>query len=99
MRTLVRLFKSLATPDYVQMVQCLIFLEEPQPVADILQKLSKGNSQESLMANQIAFDMYESASQQFLARVLSAIPEATKVATPAPEKEATERLRVLKLRK
>ena len=91
MRTLVRLFKSLATPDYVQMVQCLIFLEEPQPVADILQKLSKGNSQESLMANQIAFDMYESASQQFLARVLSAIPGATKVATPAPEKEAAEK--------
>jgi hypothetical protein len=34
------------------------------------EKLSKGTEAEALMAYQIAFDMYESATQQFLARVL-----------------------------
>jgi hypothetical protein len=34
------------------------------------EKLSKGTKAEALMAYQIAFDMYESATQQFLARVL-----------------------------
>jgi len=36
----------------------------------ITEKLSKGTEAEALMAYQIAFDMYESATQQFLSRVL-----------------------------
>jgi len=73
LQTLVRLYRGLTTPDYVQMCQCLIFLEEPLSVADILQKLSSGSDKDALMAYQIAFDMYESATQQFLSRVLAAI--------------------------
>lgn len=73
LRTLVKLYRGLQTPDYVQMCQCLIFLDQPLPVADVLEKLSKGSEADALMAYQIAFDMYESATQQFLARVLGAI--------------------------
>merc|ERR1719474_2512679 len=73
LKTLVRLYRGLQTPDYVQMCQCLIFLEEPLEVANILEKLSRGSSADAMMAYQIAFDMYESATQQFLSRVLSAI--------------------------
>ena len=36
LRTLVKLYRGLTTPDYVQMCQCLIFLDEPMAVADIL---------------------------------------------------------------
>jgi 26S proteasome regulatory subunit N2 len=57
----------------LQMCQCLIFLKEPLAVADILEMLSAGSSTDALMAYQIAFDMYESATQQFLSRVLAAI--------------------------
>jgi 26S proteasome regulatory subunit N2 len=42
-------------------------------VADILEKLCAGPSSDALMAYQIAFDLYESATQQFLSRVLAAI--------------------------
>ena len=73
LRTLVRLYRALSTPDYVQMCQCLIFLDEPSSVADVLEKLSAGSPADALMAYQIAFDMYESATQQFLSRVLAAI--------------------------
>lgn len=74
LRALVKLYKNLATPDYVNMCQCLIFLDDAQSVADVLIRLIKGGGQEStLMAYQIAFDLYESATQQFLARVLQAL--------------------------
>jgi 26S proteasome regulatory subunit N2 len=73
LKTLVRLYRGLTTPDYVQMSQCLIFLEEPLAVADVLEKLSAGSPSDALMAYQIAFDLYESATQQFLSRVLAAI--------------------------
>jgi len=85
LETLVKLYKELKTPDYVQMCQCLIFLDQPMPVSDILEKLSKGAPRDALMAYQIAFDMYESATQQFLSRVLAAI----KKASPVPQASAT----------
>jgi len=88
LRHLVKLYKGLTTPDYVQMCQCLIFLDEPLAVADVLEKLSNGSNAEALMAFQIAFDMYESATQQFLSRVLAAVRRTAPV--PPPEKKEKE---------
>ena len=51
------------------------------------EKLSKGSSGDALMAYQIAFDMYESATQQFLSRVLAAI----KKTAPVPQGQKTWR--------
>ena len=51
----------------------------------MLEKLSKGAPRDALMAYQIAFDMYESATQQFLSRVLAAI----KKTAPVPQASAT----------
>lgn len=41
LRSLVGLYRNLATPDYVNMCQCLIFLDDPLAVAEVLEKLSK----------------------------------------------------------
>lgn len=73
LRCLVGLYKNLNTPDYVNMCQCLIFLDDALAVAELLDRLSKGSTDCSLMAYQIAFDLYESATQQFLGRVLQAL--------------------------
>jgi len=87
------------SPDFVQMVQCLIFLDDPNEVAGILETLSQGNEDEVLMSYQIAFDLYESATQQFLNNVLQAlkktapIPAAVAAAeakTPAASGEGTD---------
>jgi 26S proteasome regulatory subunit N2 len=87
---LVKLYKGLKTPDYVQMCQCLIFLDEPMSVADVLEKLSKGSPDDALMAYQIAFDLYESATQQFLSRVLATIKKTAPALPSVPEPAATE---------
>lgn len=73
LRALVRLYRNLTTPDYVNMCQCLIFLDDAQSVADVLLRLLEGSGDSTLMAYQIAFDLYESATQQFLTRVLQAL--------------------------
>ncbi|XP_078038737.1 26S proteasome non-ATPase regulatory subunit 1-like [Augochlora pura] len=73
LRCLVSLYRNLGTPDYVNMCQCLIFLDDPLAVAELLNKLSKGSEDWVLMAYQIAFDLYESATQQFLGCVLQAL--------------------------
>lgn len=80
LRCLVSLYRNLGTPDYVNMCQCLIFLDDPLAVAQLLDRLSKGSQDCVLMAYQIAFDLYESATQQFLGRVLQAL----KATAPIP---------------
>lgn len=76
---LVDLYRDLETPDYVNMVQCLIFLEQPLIVAELLNKLTKGGDSQVLMAFQIAFDLYESATQEFLGQVMQALKETAPV--------------------
>lgn len=86
LRSLVGLYRGLATPDYVNMCQCLIFLEDPLSVAEILDKLVVGNEESEMMAYQIAFDLYESATQQFLERVLVALRSTAPIPSLLKEK-------------
>ena len=53
LRCLVDLYMGLERPDYVQMCQCLIFLDDPLAVANVLENLSQGSDDESLMACQV----------------------------------------------
>ncbi|CAL1544748.1 unnamed protein product [Lymnaea stagnalis] len=80
LRVLTSLYMGLGTPDYINVCQCYIFLDDAQAVADILVQLTKGNEDSVLMAYQIGFDLYESATQQFLQRVQAAL----RVSAPAP---------------
>ncbi|XP_077440261.1 26S proteasome non-ATPase regulatory subunit 1 isoform X1 [Vanacampus margaritifer] len=79
LRVLVKLYMNLERPDFINVCQCLIFLDDPQAVSDILEKLVKEDN--LLMAYQICFDLYESASQQFLSSV---IQNLRTVGTPIP---------------
>lgn len=84
LRCLVTLYRSLATPDYVNMCQCLIFLEDPLAVAEILDKLTIDGELNILMGYQIAFDLYESATQQFLSQVLQALRSTAPIPAALP---------------
>ncbi|CAH1133512.1 unnamed protein product [Ceutorhynchus assimilis] len=95
LRSLVGLYRGLTTADYVNMCQCLIFLEDPLSVAEILDKLVQGQEESQLMAYQIAFDLYESATQQFLENVMVAlrqtapIPSLLLAKQPKPTEETS----------
>uniref|UniRef100_A0A4W3I0X4 26S proteasome non-ATPase regulatory subunit 1 n=1 Tax=Callorhinchus milii TaxID=7868 RepID=A0A4W3I0X4_CALMI len=97
LRVLVKLYMNLDKPDFINVCQCLIFLDDPQAVSDILEKLVKDGN--LLMAYQICFDLYESASQQFLSSVIqnlktvgtpiAVVPGSTNTGTvPATEKDS-----------
>lgn len=79
LRVLVKLYTTLAVPDYISVCQCLIFLDDAQVCADILGKLVRGDTDTVLMAYQIGFDLYESATQQFILRVQASLRAASPV--------------------
>lgn len=80
LRILVRLYRNLEKPDYINMIQCLIFLDDTASVADILNRLTKSEKKDdTLMAYQIAFDLYESGTQHYIIRVLQSIKQSAPV--------------------
>merc|ERR1719384_362221 len=95
LRSLIYLYKKATKPDYVQMVQNLIFLDDPEVVANILESLSQGSTEDVLMAYQIAFDLYESATQQFVNKVLNAVRKTAPIPS-AVMKEAEAKTEVAK---
>jgi 26S proteasome regulatory subunit N2 len=73
LRTLVGLYRALPNPDYINMCQCQIFLDDSEEAARLLNKLSSTDEENKLMAFQIGFDLYESATQNYLSRVLTTL--------------------------
>lgn len=70
LRLLVQVYQKLPSPDYLSICQCLMFLDEPEGVASILEKLLRSeNKDEALLAFQIAFDLVENEHQAFLLNV------------------------------
>ncbi|KVH90966.1 26S proteasome regulatory complex, non-ATPase subcomplex, Rpn2/Psmd1 subunit [Cynara cardunculus var. scolymus] len=67
---LVKVYQDLASPDYLNICQCLMFLDQPEGVAKILEKLLRSeNKDDAMMAFQIAFDLIENEHQAFLLSV------------------------------
>ncbi|GLT55296.1 hypothetical protein SLA2020_284330 [Shorea laevis] len=70
LRLLVQVYQKLPSPDYLSICQCLMFLDESEAVASILEKLLRSeNKDEALLAFQIAFDLIENEHQAFLLKV------------------------------
>jgi 26S proteasome regulatory subunit N2 len=77
---LVKIYSNLPNPDYVNLVQCLIYLDEPEQVATVLENLIRSNNY--LMAYQLGLDLYESATQQFLLKVKNLLKALITITQP-----------------
>ncbi|KAL3828374.1 hypothetical protein ACJIZ3_017176 [Penstemon smallii] len=70
LRLLVKVYQQLPSPDYLSICQRLMFLDEPEGVAMILEKLLRSeNVDDALLSFQIAFDLVENEHQAFLLKV------------------------------
>jgi 26S proteasome regulatory subunit N2 len=84
LKLLVNLYHKLAVPDYMSISQCLLHLDEPSAVAELLTTLSKGSENEQLMSYQVAFDIEENATQDFTHKVIAALPALPTEASSDP---------------
>ncbi|KAL2923387.1 26S proteasome non-ATPase regulatory subunit 1-like protein A [Bienertia sinuspersici] len=94
LRLLVRVYQKLPSPDYLSICQCLMFLDQPEGVASILEKLLRAESKDdALLAFQIAFDLVENEHQAFLLNVRDRLskPKSQLPEQPTPrEPESTQ---------
>ncbi|KQJ84467.1 26S proteasome non-ATPase regulatory subunit 1 homolog A [Brachypodium distachyon] len=77
LRRLVKIYQTLPHPDYLSICQCLMFLGEPETVANILDTLLSGSKDDALLAYQIAFDLVENENQAFLLNVRNRLDSQT----------------------
>ncbi|XP_060212757.1 26S proteasome non-ATPase regulatory subunit 1 homolog A-like [Lycium barbarum] len=70
LRLLVEVYEKTPSPNYLIMCQWLMFLDKPEDVASILEKLLRSEKKDdALLAFQIAFDLVENEHQAFLLNV------------------------------
>ena len=87
---LVRLYESLPNPDYFSIAQCYVYLNAPQLASELLYTLVKRAHQGGassaaantdrdplLIAYQIAFDLAESATQEFLETIRAQLQKSS----------------------
>ncbi|KAJ9122577.1 hypothetical protein QFC22_002006 [Naganishia vaughanmartiniae] len=89
MRKLLELFEQSSSLDYTSIAQIWLRLNEPSLAATTLSKLiAEGVEQNDklLEAYQIGFDLADTASQEFLGKVIEALPveEEVKAEEPSP---------------
>ncbi|KAL8484628.1 hypothetical protein ACS0TY_027070 [Phlomoides rotata] len=92
LRLLVKVYQQLPSPDYLSICQRLMFLDEPESVATILEKLLRSeNVDDALLAFQIAFDLVENEHQAFLLKVRDQLPSPkSQPSEPAQSSESTQ---------
>ncbi|PQM41990.1 26S proteasome non-ATPase regulatory subunit 1 homolog A-like [Prunus yedoensis var. nudiflora] len=91
LRLLVNVYQKLPFPDYLSICQCLMFLDEPEGVASILEKLLRSeNKDDALLAFQIAFDLIENEHQAFLLSVRKRLSPPKPQPSESPQPESSE---------
>uniref|UniRef100_A0A8C5K7G8 26S proteasome non-ATPase regulatory subunit 1 n=1 Tax=Jaculus jaculus TaxID=51337 RepID=A0A8C5K7G8_JACJA len=88
LRVLVKIYMNLEKPDFINVCQCLIFLDDPQAVSDILEKLVKEDI--LLMAYQIYSESMETEE-----KTGSSLVGKTQDTSPEPKDQTLKMIKIL----
>lgn len=84
LRLILDLLHDIPSPDYFSIAKCIVYLNENSMASEMLAELVKKGDPKSLaVAYQIAFDLYDNSTQEFLKKVREELPKA-----PAPSSVA-----------
>jgi 26S proteasome regulatory subunit N2 len=92
LRLILGLLNEIAKPDYFAIAKCVVYLDADEEVSVMLRQLvEKDDDESTAIAYQIAFDLYDNSTQEFLGKVMKSLPsgEVKKVeAEPGSEAAA-----------
>ena len=75
LRLILDLLNDIPSPQYFSIAKCIVYLNEHAMASDILSQLVKKADAKSIaIAYQIAFDMYDNSTQEFLKKVRENLP-------------------------
>jgi 26S proteasome regulatory subunit N2 len=75
LRLILDLLNEIPNPDYFAIAKCVVYLDSDEEAsALLLQLVTKGDKIATAVAYQIAFDLYDNGTQEFLAKVIKSLP-------------------------
>ncbi|PHH93237.1 hypothetical protein CDD83_9507 [Cordyceps sp. RAO-2017] len=75
LRLILDLLNDIPNPDYFAIARCVVYLDSDEEASRMLRTLVTNGDRTSLAnAYQIAFDLYDNGTQEFLGRVLASLP-------------------------
>ncbi|KKA26421.1 hypothetical protein TD95_000154 [Thielaviopsis punctulata] len=90
LRMILDLLNDIPSPDFFAIAKCVVYLNADEEATKMLRHLvEKDNGESKAHAYQIAFDLYDNSTQEFLGKVLKALPSGEPKSAKA-EEEATE---------
>jgi 26S proteasome regulatory subunit N2 len=92
---ILELLNDIPNPDYFAIAKCVVYLDSDDHASKMLRTLVNNGDMESIVkAYQIAFDIYDNGTQEFLGKVLKSLPSGDPPKKPEAkvegEEEATE---------
>ncbi|CAI6096201.1 hypothetical protein V2G26_008019 [Clonostachys chloroleuca] len=90
LRLVLDLLNEIPNPDYFAIAKCVVYLNSDEEASRMLQTLVDNGDRTSIAnAYQIAFDLYDNGTQEFLGKVLASLPSpGPDPSEAAPEKPA-----------
>ncbi|KAH6672322.1 putative 26S proteasome regulatory subunit rpn2 [Halenospora varia] len=88
LRLILDLLSEIPTPDYFSIAKCVVYLDQDNEAQEMLKKLVLQDDQSSTaIAYQIAFDLYDNGTQEFLAKVIKQVPVKEEPENPSSSLE------------
>jgi len=85
LRLILDLLNDIPNPDYFAIAKCVVYLNSDEEASRMLRHLVTSEDRNSVTtAYQIAFDLYDNGTQEFLGKVISSLPSG-EPPKPAPE--------------
>ncbi|KAH7353992.1 26S proteasome regulatory subunit rpn2 [Plectosphaerella cucumerina] len=86
LRLILDLLNDIPNPDYFAIAKCVVYLNSDEEASQMLKHLVNSEDRKSVtIAYQIAFDLYDNGTQEFLGKVISSLPSGE-----APKPSARE---------
>ncbi|KAI4111579.1 MAG: hypothetical protein LQ339_000450 [Xanthoria mediterranea] len=91
LRLVLDLLNDIPSPDYFSIAKCIVYLNEHTMASDMLvQLVKKGDPTSTAISYQIAFDLYDNSTQEFLKKVREELPAMPEAETAQPADSAEE---------
>jgi 26S proteasome regulatory subunit N2 len=89
LKLILDLLNDIPTPDYFSIAKCVVYLNQDKEASTMLRKLvARGDQTSMAIAYQIAFDLYDNGTQEFLGKVRKALPAEEKKEEPVSSESA-----------
>ncbi|KAK3317791.1 armadillo-type protein [Cercophora scortea] len=91
LRLVLDLLNDIPNPDYFAIAKCVVYLDSDEEASTMLQQLiTRGDRNSLAIAYQIAFDLYDNGTQEFLAKVIKSLPSGEPPKKPEAEQGGEE---------